>query len=192
MKYFTVHSVCEDFFKMDLSDYILTFDDGLYSQFFYWNLIDQIKTEKILFITTGAILPSNKVREQYKDKFVNFKDCFESLLLWKNKNQRSNYMTLGELKYISSNYDVEIGAHSHNHYRLFQYGMTIVEKLLGMKKDVNTMFEWFETHLGIRPTSYCFPFNQYDSYLESILQTEGITQFFGSEREEIEDLCKSQ
>lgn len=192
MKCFTVHSVCEDFFKLDLEGYLLTFDDALYSQYFYWEWINRINVDKILFVPTGAIIISDYVRKRFNSEFVTFKDCFQSLKDWKENGKRDNYMTLGELKYLINFYGVRIGGHSHNHLQLIEYGLPIVDRIRAMKEDVALMFEWFEKHLSYRPVDYCFPFNKDDIYLRQILESEGITKFYGEEREEIETLCKNQ
>ena len=56
MKTLTIHSVKEEhFLKLRLDTYKLTFDDGLFSQYFYWPIIRRLETEKIFFISTNLI-----------------------------------------------------------------------------------------------------------------------------------------
>jgi len=49
-----IHEVQDFYLDLPLEDYILTFDDGLYSQFQYWNHFKKLKTEKI-FMTVEQI-----------------------------------------------------------------------------------------------------------------------------------------
>jgi hypothetical protein len=192
MKYFTVHSVCEDLFKLELNDYILTFDDGLFSQYFYWEYIHRIAPNSILFIPTRAIMLSNFIRPRYYGEFIKFRDCFQAMRRWKQCNLHDDYMTLGEIKFLIENYNVRIGGHGHRHLEPMLYKDSLVDSIKIMKEDIDQMFNWFKIHLSITPTEFCFPFNKEDSYLKRILEDKGITQFYGKERTEIETLCLNQ
>lgn len=194
MKYFTVHSVCEDFFKLILKDYTLTFDDALYSQYFYWEEIDKIDCEKILFIPTGAIRLTKDIRERFVGEYVKFDDCFQSLKKWKYFDNRENYMTLGEIKYLIDNYNITIGGHSHNHEHVSSTNSPgdLVDSIKFIMDDIDKMFKWFDLHLSLRPHHFCFPFNERNNYLKILLEKEGITNFYGDEREEVITLCRNQ
>ena len=47
-----IHEVDESIFNKPLEDFVLTFDDGLYSQYKFIEAIDAIDTDKIFFIST--------------------------------------------------------------------------------------------------------------------------------------------
>ena len=191
MKYFTIHSVCEEIFNLDLKNYVLTFDDALYSQFYYWELINRLENDKILFIPTGAIILSDYVRKRFNSEFINFVDCFEALSQWKMNDNREHYMTLGEVKFLIKRYNIRIGGHGYNHTHPDCYGVSLSERTTKMKQDVDSMFNWFERYLYIKPVDFCFPFNKEDSFLKLILKDKGIENFYGGEREEIEILCQN-
>lgn len=188
MKFLCVHDVCEDLFRLNLNEYILTFDDALYSQFYYWECINKLGNDTILFIPTNAIIISDYVRKRFNSEFIKFKDCYEALDEWKCNNKRNHYMTLGEIKFLIKYYNIRIGGHSHNHMHPRMYGNTLYDRIKFIKNDVKTMFEWFKKHLNIRPVDFCFPFNEEDYFLKIILEEEGITNFYGQERTEIETL----
>ena len=191
MRYFTVHSVCKQFFKFNVEDYILTFDDALFSQYYYWSLIDKINTKKIIFVPTGAIRLIDSCRNYFTESYSRFSDCFQSLEQWKKYDNRVDYMTLGELKYIINNYDVTIGGHSHNHLSPNKHGWDLFTRVSSMKEDIKNMFDWFKKYLSIRPVDFCFPFNEEDSFLKMLLEQEGVENFYGKERIEIESLCRN-
>lgn len=193
MKYFTVHSVCEDLFKLNLSDYILTFDDGLFSQYFYWDLIyNNVSSSSVLFIPTRAIILSNFTRPRFSGRFIKFRDCFQAMKRWKQCNMHDDYMTLGEIKFMIENYNVKIGGHGHRHLEPMIYKNSLVDSVKIMKEDIDQMFNWFKAHLSITPVDFCFPFNKEDSFLKMLLKDEGIENFYGEERIEIESLCRNE
>lgn len=49
-----------------------------------------------------------------------------------------------------------------------------------IKRDTENCLQWFETHLGFSPDSYCFPFNEYSTPLVTTLQAYGFKHFFGA------------
>jgi len=46
-KVLMIHEVTENLFNLPLENYILTFDDGLYSQYYHFKHFESIDTEKI-------------------------------------------------------------------------------------------------------------------------------------------------
>ena len=45
-----IHEIEKDFFDLDLSGYRLTFDDGLYAQYYYYPVFEHYNTKMIYFI----------------------------------------------------------------------------------------------------------------------------------------------
>ena len=64
-----IHDVRKDYFDLNLAAYTLTFDDGLYSQYYYQPLLDPVDSPKIFFIITSFI-KSGKARQQYSGDFI--------------------------------------------------------------------------------------------------------------------------
>lgn len=188
----TIHDLNDSrkIFNFPLFQYDLAFDDGLFSQYYYWPILRVVKTKKIFFISTDLI-GSGKPRQQFrikKPEFLNFPDTFESMKLYKTKNIKDNYMNIEELKIISESKleDVEIGGHGHKHYHIQDYG----KKEKEMTEDTEQMLEWFQKNLNIVPTSYAYPFYEYDEVLESILKKFGFKFIIGN-RKQIEDEPKN-
>jgi peptidoglycan/xylan/chitin deacetylase (PgdA/CDA1 family) len=183
MKTLTIHDVKPEFFKINFHNYNLTFDDGLYSQYFYWNIFDQIPVKKTFFIATNLIgIDGLGRRKKWKGKMQTFPDCFEALYDYRETRNRENYMRIEELKEIiryNISDGVEIGAHGHNHIKYYLHSKQ-------MKQDIERMLEWFDKHLCMRPTSYAYPHYEDPYPLTQMLKEYGFTNFYGKERIEIE------
>lgn len=181
-----IHEIKKEFFNLNLQNYVLTFDDGLYSQFYYSNKLNKIPTRKILFITPSLIQNSNIIRSQFSNTNIEFPACFEAMEKWVKYKDNSDYMTIAELKKIIREYDFEIGAHSYNHNR---YPKKLSEYIKIFKKDTEIMIEWFIKNLNFKPTSYCFPFNVELVLMRSLLINEfKFNEFFGNDRIDIQGL----
>jgi hypothetical protein len=49
-----------------------------------------------------------------------------------------------------------------------------------IRYDTELCLEWMENNLGLTPDMYCFPFNEHNEKLVSILKTFGFKQFFAA------------
>ena len=184
-EYLAIHDFKHDYFNLNLSNYILTFDDALFSQYYYWPVIQEIQTEKILSVCTSFIDIKDTKREQFnilKPNFVEFPDAFKCLELFRNNNNKENYMNLSEILNIEK--DVIVAAHSHRHYK--SYSKSLKQKLEEVKKDTEQMLEWFYKYLRLRPNIYTYPHYEEDIILKTVLKTYGFTKFIGK-RKQIED-----
>lgn len=186
METLMIHEVTEDILKLDLSKYILTFDDGLYSQFFYWNLLKDIPTTKIFFIPSGAIRLEDTCRPQFSGDHLESPTCVEAMAKWFEEGDLEDYMTLGELKKMKEDGAI-IGAHGHNHIKT--YNDCFIQRLEEFRVDNQTMSSWFKDNLGEVPKHYCFPFNSEHKTQRAVIHVETkITEFFGKERKDVMEL----
>ncbi len=109
-----IHNIRKEFFNLDLAKYQLTFDDGLYSQYYYFSLFEPGHSPRIYFIITGFIQPgkARKVFDgQYLPHIKSAKYMYEAFV---NKNF-DQFMRIEELEIIADQKEVIIGAHSHFH-----------------------------------------------------------------------------
>ena len=182
-----IHEVTEDILKLDLSKYILTFDDGLYSQFFYWNLLKDIPTTKIFFIPSGAIRLDETIRPQFSGDHIESPTCVEAMAKWFDDGDLEDYMTLGELKKMKEDGAI-LGAHGHMHRE--NYDMScFMNRLEELRVDSKDMARWFQDNLGEMPKHYCFPFNkEYKTHRTIVYIEAKITEFFGKERKDVVEL----
>ncbi len=181
MKTLTIHGITPDFFDgvIEYYNYRLTFDDCLFSQYFYWPLFRFVPVKKIFFVSTNLIgIDGLGKRKQWNGKDQVFPDCFDSLEDFRKTGNRENYMRIEELRDIIDD-GVEIGAHGHNHIKFFDTYSQLAD-------DVEQMLLWFEKYLNIRPTKFAFPHYVDIPIVKKTLETVGFTEFYGNERLEIE------
>ena len=69
METLMIHSIRKEYFELKLEVYRLTFDDGLYSQFYYYPLFRNYANGLIYFIITSFIQPG-KAREVFDGKHL--------------------------------------------------------------------------------------------------------------------------
>lgn len=168
----------EDMLNLPLEDYILTFDDGLYSQYKFWPELRALNTVKIFFISTNIVCTGTQ-----SDEYISCRDAHSKAFA----GNTENYMTLEQIREMSQDANVIIGGHSHTHTRISEY--RLLQKLQHIKDDTEQMLTWFDQNLGQRPTSFCFPYNDnYGGLYNAILKQYGFQNFYSGERLSIERL----
>lgn len=177
-----IHEVREWMFDLPLNDYILTFDDGLYSQYYYNDCFKKLTTQRIYYISSGIV---NTGKQN-----LDFPTCVEAHKKARNNNFE-DYMAVEQIKELMQDPNVIIGAHSHSHTRLDNF-KSLAEKVDYINQDTEEMIQWFETNLGFRPTHFCFPYNEDPHGLyKGLIKKFGITNCVGSGRTPIETLRHS-
>ena len=226
METLMIHDIHRKYFELNLNQYRLTFDDGLFSQYYYFPLLKNHPAKLIFFITTSFIKPG-KARDMYAGEYLSHikpkKYMYRSFI----EGKFDHFMTIDELQAISGRTKVRIGVHSHFHdvivsrthpgkrkplsrWKMERFpnlsdlcaeDLSIRSKLAfqgfnyrnGMltrrsetewedyiKYDTELCLEWMEKHTGTAPDLYCFPFNEHNEKLISILKTFGFKQFFAA------------
>lgn len=165
--------------KLDLKNCILTFDDGLQSQ---WEFIDDLvalDVPKIFFISTGIVC--DRIEKQSKE-FIHCADAHKKAF----QGNKENYMTWSQIKTISKLPNCYIGGHSHNHKA---YSVSPLKDLYKqLTEDTKEMLKEFKKK-NLKIKSFCFPYNEsYDDIYKILLSKEGIADFYGNERIKIEDI----
>jgi hypothetical protein len=167
-----IHEVDEWVFNFPLHEYTLTFDDGLFTQYKYFDRIKNIDTDKIFFISTGIVATD---QTKQSDEFIQCHVAHEKFF---RDNDLSHYMNWRQIQEIHNEPDCEIGGHSHMHHR--PTGNNIIH-------DTRKMVEKFESH-NIRPTSFCYPYNDENSIYKEVLKRHGFSEFYGANRVDVHDL----
>jgi hypothetical protein len=172
-----IHEWKKEFESLPLEDYILTFDDGLYSQYKAKDFLKTLNTEKIFFVSTDIIRP------KYQDPNDEITPCAEAHKKAFSDN-KEDYMSWNEIKEI--NLLFEVGGHSHYHHK---YSLSPLKDLYAsLVEDTERMFRNFKDN-NIEITKFCFPYNEdYDSIYRVLLAREGIDHLYGNERIPIESL----
>jgi hypothetical protein len=226
MPYLMIHDVRRKYFDLNLDQYRLTFDDGLFSQYYYFPLLRNHPAELTFFITTSFIKPG-KARGMYSGEYISHLKTKKYAYRTFIENRFGHFMTLEEIQTLSAQSNVRIGVHSHFHdviltrshaskkkplspWKLerFENRPEIVTENLSIrsrlafqgyffkedrltrrsiaqwedyiKYDTELCVRWTKDNLGLTPELYCFPFNEHNKKLISILKTFGFKQFFSA------------
>lgn len=167
-----IHEVAEWMFDLPLDEYILTFDDGLYTQYLHLDKINSIDTDKIFFISTGIVAPDD---QSQSDEFIQCHKAHDKLF---ETGDLSHYMNWRQIQEIASTPRCYIGGHSHMHIK--HTGFNTVN-------DTKLMMKHFRGH-NLIPTSFCFPYNDDNPVYQCILEKHGFNKFYGKDRVDIYDL----
>lgn len=167
-----LHEITEDIINSDYSMYdIITFDDGLYSQYYYYKEFLKYNIPLYFFISSDIVCNDNN------NQNLNI-TCSEAHKLYFENNDKSSYMTISQIKEINSTTNCFIGGHSHTHRRLKE--LNIKDQTKEIQKECEQMMSFFKKH-DIIINAFAYPYNeelfQYKYYLKDI------KQFFGKERE---------
>ena len=109
-----IHSLRQEHFDLPLSDYRLTFDDGLYSQYYYLPLLRRANTPMIYFIASAMIRPG-PARKTYTGHHLPHVKSTAYMLAARSRSDLSHFMTVDEVADLHCREDILIGAHSHFH-----------------------------------------------------------------------------
>ncbi|WP_408098574.1 polysaccharide deacetylase family protein [Peredibacter sp. HCB2-198] len=174
-----IHEVREWMLDLPLEDYILTFDDGLYSQYFYFDHFKKLKTEKYFFISTNIVCPEHVAQSN------DFPTCEDAHKSFFENQSTSHYMKWSQIKEIYQTPNCFIGGHSHNHHR---HDEKSIEKLYqNLNSDTEAMLSEFAKQ-GMKVESFCYPYNKQYVLYETLLKKKEFKIFFGDERIAIESL----
>jgi len=166
-----IHEITEDVLKKNLSAFdIITFDDGLYSQYMNLEHFLKLPQPKYFFISTNIVCSANQSNEVIY--------CGDAHKKAFNGNFE-NYMTWEQIKEIYNTHNCFIGGHSHNH--------TKINSLKENIRDTDTMINEFKKH-NIIINSYCYPYNYENSLRTMSVKKHKINNFFGKNRVAIEKL----
>lgn len=175
-----IHTLEEWMFDLSLDKYILTFDDGLLSHYYYWKELSKVNTEKIFFISAGIIRNSPPSLD-----FPSSKEAHNKFFSSKNSE---DFMSLDNIKYLKDQTQVTIGAHSYYHEDIRNFN-SLNTKINFIRKDTNLMLEWFKDNLSLKPNKFCFPYNySLGGIYNIVLKDYGFTEFYGENRIPIESL----
>lgn len=184
LRILNLHEITEEIIKKDFSDYvIITFDDGLYSQYFYYKEFLKYNIPLYFFISTDIVYDDN-------DNQILDITCTEAHKLYFENNNKNAYMTECQIKEIYESTNCFIGGHSHTHRRLSK--LKLREQTYEIKKECINMSQTFKK-LDIIINSFAYPYNdelfQNKSYLKNGCDgmfNTSIKLFFGKERETYE------
>ena len=227
MKHLMIHDIRKEYFDLDLNRYRLTFDDALFSQYYYFSQFKCHPQELTYFVTTSFIKPG-KARNMFAGDYISYLKTKKYGYRTFIEGRYDHFMNVEEIQFLSKQPNVRIGVHSHFHdvvltrtharkkkplsqwkmerfrefstledhqdfsirSRLAFQGFNLDNGVLMrrsmiewedyIKCDTELCIQWVEKNLGFTPELYCFPFNEHNEKLISILKTFGFKEFFAA------------
>ncbi len=170
-----IHEFKEEFLDLPLEKYILTFDDGLYTQFKFIKELQKINTDKYFFISSNIVCPENIKQDK---SFIECSQAHRKAF----KGNFENYMKWSQIKIIDNLKKFKIGCHSHFH------SLKTANCVECIILDNKLMLKEFKEKLGYIPEIFCYPYNHKSQLYEEILFKKGFTKFYGEERIDIYNL----
>lgn len=114
MQTLMIHDWKREYFALPLRDYRLTFDDGLFSQYYYQPLLADQPGGLTFFIATALIRPG-PCRPRFDGRHL---EHLESGIYSRRafvERRLEDFMTVDEVGFLADRPGVRIGAHSHFH-----------------------------------------------------------------------------
>ena len=168
-----IHEVRPWMLEIDLPFDIITFDDALYSQFFYAEHFLSLGKRLIVFVSTGIVHQGGA--EQILDIA-----CSEAHNRFFTFGDTRPYMTKEQILDLY-NKGFEIGLHGVTHSHMPKGIRGVKQALEEAKQSYETLVSW-----GITPKAMSYPYNEPNIGFK-VLDRYGF-EYFGDERVEIERL----
>lgn len=169
-KILEIHQIEDWMLKKPKSFYedfdILTFDDGLVSQFWHYDFFQRIDKPKIYFYSTRIVRPSLRVIPKWKVCDTAHKDACVN-------NDFSAYMHPAELAELSWLPKTYIGLHGHKHIYLknlsvIQQYKTVISETEKMLDAFNRHSKMYNIHRVHEWDFFCAPYNDVSYYEKTI------------------------
>lgn len=175
-----IHEVTEAMLSLPLENYTLTFDDGLYSQYYYWPHIKKLDTTKIFMVSGKYVSTIDSDRPKPP-----FNSCFVARDMANNEGIYRDYMNINEIKTIKMEGGI-IGGHGYAHIK--GYTNIFSQDIVKFRKDLEKMMLWFDLVGLDRPRHFTYPYNKEIPASKRLLDSMGIVHVYGRERTPIESL----
>jgi hypothetical protein len=114
MQYLMIHDIRPEYFDLDLNRYRLTFDDGLFSQYYYYPLYHNHPEMLTFFITTSFIQPG-PARNMFSGEYIPYLKPKKYMYRIFIEQRFDHVMTIEEIQELAAKPNVQIGVHSHLH-----------------------------------------------------------------------------
>ena len=169
-------------------DTVLSFDDGLYTQYLYK---DKIKLKNRIYAICPALV--NTANDQVEDFVI----CYDAMYTHFYDDSNKYYMNVNNIKQLITD-GYKIAAHSNTHEtikyavknpkyfkkipEIENYSFIAWKGNYWVKNDTEALLKWFKEQLDLVPTIYVYPFDEKTDKIEELLKTYNFTEFYGSNR----------
>ena len=165
-----LHDLRREHFELPLERYRLSFDDGLYSHYYYLPCLEHHPQVLTFFITTGFIRPG-AARPVFDGHYLEYREAAFYAQRALIEGDFSAFMTVEEVQRLAVQPNVRIGAHSHFHditltdvhpkkprpvspWRRRRFAQVPADQLRGMRIRSRLAFQGHEFRAGaLRPRS---------------------------------------
>lgn len=164
-----IHKFKEEYLKLDLNDYILVFDDGLYNHYLWFKKI-RAKFPSIIMIfaiSTGIISKDYDIQDDMESP--------EAHELFFKHNSTLGFMNMSQIDEISNTKNCFIAVHGHKHLNLVEARKDGIKSFV--KKVVDDYREMFEITMSLiysgtirNQLMFVLPYNQYDELALSLIR----------------------
>jgi len=179
-----LHEITEEHLKLDISDYdVITFDDGLFSQYKHYKHFLSYGKPMYFFISTDIVCPEGV---EQSGESVSSGDAHDNYF---NGGDLSDFMKWSQIKEIYETDGCHIGGHGHTHTRFKQEPFIKAYKII--KRECSQMMDEFDNQ-GIEIDSFCFPYNEDIFGYRPSLRQRGVELFFGDERVDADPLVRME
>ncbi len=114
MQHLMIHDIRKEYFDLDLHPYRLTFDDALFSQYYYFSLFSSHPQALTYFVTTSFIKPG-KARNLFAGDYIPYLKTKKYGYRTFIEGRYDHFMNVEEIQFLSDQPNVRIGVHSHYH-----------------------------------------------------------------------------
>lgn len=170
-----IHECSDAHLDYDYEDHILTFDDGLYTQYKYLDFWKSLPNRCIFFVTPTIICSGEQ-----DTSFITAPEAHEYFF---STGDAKHYMTVDQIQECMDS-GIEIGIHGYNHVRLSEQGGMFEQKTF-IQDQMNKSREWFLTKFKWNPRSYCHPYNDTDFVMDLYIKGVWHLEVYGPERTEL-------
>lgn len=115
MEHVMIHDIREEYFELDLTDCRLTFDDGLFSQFYYYPLLRRQSASEMLYFIISSCIRPGEYRGMFTGEYIAFQKSKKYMYRALLEDDFSAFMRLEELQELAGMKGVRLGVHSHFH-----------------------------------------------------------------------------
>lgn len=139
METLMIHDIKKHYFDLPLNRYHLTFDDGLFSQYYYSPLL---QGRELLFFIPSSFIRPGPARPMFEGKDIEYiqskKYMYEAMI----RNNFDAFMRIEELQDLAKADNVHLGMHSHFHE------VILTRSHPGKRKPLSS---WKLEHIGYPP-----------------------------------------
>lgn len=115
MENLMIHNIRKEYFKLPLKQYTLTFDDGLFSHYYYYPLLNRHNDREMLFFIPSSFIRPGGCRERFTGEYIKTIKSKKYMYQAVIENNFAAFMRVEELQELAREENVRLGVHSHFH-----------------------------------------------------------------------------